>query len=407
MDLSSAYNLAVSVLLKSIEFKTVLGEDYEAIIDYYASVLADHGVHVTVHKVPEDYVAKTLPPQFNPERPRFILLARIGSGGRVLQFNGHYDVVPAGEGWTRQPFSPAIEDGKLYGRGATDMKGGIAAIIATLAYFAQTREPDMVVETALVPDEEIGGSTGTGYLVEQLGSRPDWVVIAEPSGVDNIYIGHRGLVWCLIKVYGKQAHGSAPWLGDNAFEKMLVFAGRFLDKYKKTISSKTSKFTYEVPDAAKPTVNPGGVLVSPGAYNIVPGVSGFSVDRRLIVEEKVEEVVDEINRLVEEISRETGIQATVEITNASQPAYTPEDSPVARALGASIERVTGSSPRYTICVGGLDLRYYTARGIHAVAYGPGEVGLAHKPDEYIDLENLRKTIQVYVDFVERLEKSLE
>ncbi|MEM3346471.1 MAG: M20/M25/M40 family metallo-hydrolase, partial [Desulfurococcaceae archaeon] len=174
LKLEEAYKLAVEVLSESVKYKTVLGEQYEEIVNYYSEVLAKHGVHVTVHRVPDEYTRKHLAQQFNPDKPRYIILARVGYGERVLQFNGHYDVVPAGEGWSKPPFEPTITNGKLFGRGSSDMKGGIAAIIATLVYFAQTREPGTVLEAAFVPDEEIGGTTGTGYLVNELGSRPNW-----------------------------------------------------------------------------------------------------------------------------------------------------------------------------------------------------------------------------------------
>jgi len=404
LELREAYELAVRVLSESIKYRTVLGEDYEAIVDYYRSVLSDYGVHVTVHRDPEEYVKRSLRPSFNPEKPRYILFARIGSGEYTLQFNGHYDVVPPGEGWSRDPFTPVIESGRLYGRGSTDMKGGIAAVLASLVYLAQTREPGIVVEAVLVPDEEIGGLTGTGYVVNELGSRPDWVVIAEPSGVDNVYVGHRGLVWFIVKIYGKQAHGSAPWLGDNAFEKMLKFASRFIEEYRGVLNARISKYTYEDPNAAKPTISPGGVVIAPGAVNVIPGVSGFSVDRRLIVEERVEDVVEEVKELVGRISSDLGVQAEVEFIEMSNPAYTPEDSLIVRALRDSVRSVLGVEPRTTVCVGGLDLRYYTAVGIHAVAYGPGVVGMAHKPDEYIELRDLERSVDVYIDLVRRIEE---
>jgi succinyl-diaminopimelate desuccinylase len=405
LEISEAYELAVRILSESVKYRTVLGEDYEAIVDYYRTVFVNHGVHVTVHRVPDEYVKKVLYSKYNPDKPRYILFARIGRGEHILQFNGHYDVVPPGEGWSQDPFIPVVKDGRLYGRGSSDMKGGIAAILSSLIYLAQTREPEIVVEAVLVPDEEIGGLTGTGYVVNELGSRPDWVIIGEPSGVDNIYIGHRGVVWFIVKIYGKQAHGSSPWLGDNAFEKMLIYASRFIEEYRKLLSSRISKYIYEDPNATKPTINPGGVLISPGAVNIVPGVSGFSVDRRLIIEERVEDVVNEIEQLANRVSGELGMITSVEFIEKSNPAYMPEDSLLVRLLKTSVKSVLGLEPKTTICVGGLDLKYYTSVGIPAIAYGPGTVGVAHKPDEYIELEDLKKSISVYVDFIKRLEKS--
>jgi len=406
LSTTQVYELARRILAGSIEFPTVLGESYGDIVDFYREILSEHGVHVTIHRVPDEYVAKTLPREFNPDKPRYILLARLGTGEKVLQFNGHYDVVSPGEGWETPPFKPVIRDDKIYGRGSTDMKGGIASILLALISLAQeAREPGVIVEAALVPDEEIGGKTGTGYLVNELGSKPDYVVIAEPSGLDNIYIGHRGNVWGIIKVYGRQAHGSAPWLGDNAFEKMIVFAQEFLRRYRSEISRRRSSYTYEDENASQPTITPGGLLVAPGSINIVPGVSGFSIDRRLIVEERVEEVVDEIRRVVESVSSDLGVEASFTLVEASPPAFTPPDHALTTKLSKAIGREIGVEPRRTICVGGLDLRYYTMKGIPAVAYGPGEVGLAHKANEYIKLSDVVRASRVYLELVREIEEN--
>lgn len=396
------FEFAIKLLSESVKYKTILGEEYEDIIDFYRDVLTSHGVHVTIHRLPEEYTKKHLPIQYNPSRPRFILIARVGSGDKILQFNGHYDVVPPGEGWKTNPFEPVIFENRLYGRGSSDMKGGIAAFLATIVYYAQ-KEPNIVVEGVLVPDEEIGGLTGTGYLVRELSSRPDWVVIAEPSGLENIYNGHRGNVWFIVKIHGKQAHGSAPWIGDNAFEKMLTYAKIFIDKYRVKLNSKRSLFTYEHPEASRPTITPGGLLISPGAVNIVPGMVGFSVDRRLIIEENTEEVINEIRELISSINNETGIHSEMEVIDASGPALTSPNSTIVKAMESSIMNVLNIKPRLLICSGGLDLKYYSEKKIEAIAYGPGEIGIAHKPNEYINLLDLRKAIDVYIKLVRELE----
>lgn len=405
MGIGEARNIAVKIASESISYPTVLGEAYEDIVNYYKDVLSSYGVHVTVHRVADDFVRKALKPEFRPELPRYILLGRIGKGDRVLQFNGHYDVVAPGGGWASDPFKPLIADGKIFGRGATDMKGGIAAFLAAMIYVAQRGEPDIVIEAALVPDEEIGGLTGTGYLVEELGSRPDWVVIAEPSGIDNVYIGHKGNVWGMVKVRGRQAHGSAPWLGDNAFIKMIRYAWEFYNEYAKALEGRRSAYEYEHPEAAKPTLNLGGLLISAGSVNIVPGAAGFSVDRRLIVEERADDVEREIAELVRKLSERLGIEAEFELLDKSDPVVTEPSSEIVTALDASIREVLGRSPRKTICVGGLDLKYYIRRGVQAIAYGPGKVGVAHMANEYIEIADIYAAVDVYVKLIEKLSGS--
>jgi succinyl-diaminopimelate desuccinylase len=409
IDRSQVHELAEKILVESIRYPTVLGEAYEDIVNYYAGILREYGIHVTIHRVPDEYVREKLPKEMNPDKPRYILLARLGSSRKVLQFNGHYDVVFPGEGWSvTEPFKPVKRSGRIYGRGATDMKGGIAAFLAAMIYYALIdRDPGISIEAAIVPDEEIGGVTGTGYLVDVLGSRPNWVVIAEPSGIDNIWYGHKGTVWGIIRVYGRQAHGSTPWLGDNAFEKMVCIARYFIDNYLPRLRSKKSKYIYDLEGGEYPTATLGGKLIAPGSINIVPGVSGFSIDRRLIVEENTGEVIGEIKGVLEEAIRVCGnVRAELEVVEKMEPAYTNPNTEFINILAESIRKNIGVEPRRTICVGGLDLRYYAYRGIEVVAYGPGTPEMAHKVDEYIVVEDLYKAVDIYIDLISMLGEKL-
>jgi len=393
------YELAEKILTESIKYPTVLGNHYKEIVDYYADILKEYGIHVTVHKVPDEYVRKTLPPQMNPDKPRYILLARIGSGEKTIQFNGHYDVVGPGGKWSiTDAFTPKKVDNKIYGRGATDMKGGIAASLAAMAYLASTKEPrEHVIEAALVPDEEIGGITGTGYLVNELGSRPNWVIIAEPSSLESIWIGHKGALWVEVVVKGKQTHGSTPWLGVNAFEKMVDVAKYLIEKVKPVIESRKSKYAYDMPESAKPTMALGGRLTAPGNINIVPGEVSFSIDRRIIVEESVEEVEKELLSYINEAAKYAKADVVPKIVLRFEPALTDPKTPLVQTLTNVVKKNIGVEPRKIVCTGGLDLRYYTSKGIQTIAYGPGTPERAHIVDEYIDVDSLFKAIDIYVD----------
>ncbi len=405
MNKYRVYDLAEKILMESIKYPTILGEAYEDMVNYYADILREHNIHVTIHRVPDEYVKEKLPKEMNPDKPRYILLARYGSSKKVLQFNGHYDVVSPGEGWSvTEPFKPVKVNGKIYGRGATDMKGGIAAFIATMIYYASMDvDPGVSIEAAIVPDEEVGGVTGTGYLVDVLGSRPNWVVIAEPSGIDNVWYGHKGSVWGIVKVYGKQAHGSTPWLGDNAFEKMVCVARYFIENYLPRLKSKRSRYVYDLEGGEYPTATLGGKLVAPGSINIVPGISGFSIDRRLIVEENTEEVIKEIRGVLDEAIKMCGsVEAEFKIVEKMEPAYTDPNTEFIGILAEAIKKNIGVEPHKTICVGGLDLRYYAYKGIEVATYGPGTPEMAHKVDEYIVVEDLYRVIDVYIDLISML-----
>jgi len=392
------YRLSEKVLMDSIKYPTILGEAYHDIVKYYDEVLKEYGIDTVVHEVPRDYLRKNLPESMNPDKPRYILLAKVGYGDRVLQFNGHYDIVAPGCGWkVTDPFTPKRIDNKIYGRGASDMKGGIAAIIATLAYLASKEPPDHVVEAAIVPDEEIGGITGTGYLVRELKSNPDWVIIAEPSGLDTIWIGHKGAVWAEVYVKGKQVHGSTPWKGVNAFEKMIYLAKYIIENIKPIIESRESTYDYGEPEAKKPTITLGGKLTAPGSINIVPGIVGFSIDRRLIVEENVEEAEKELINYIYKASKEVKADIELKIVSRLQPAFTDPNTELVRRVVESASIIIGTKPRKVVCMGGLDLHYYTEKGIYAISYGPGDPDQAHMADEYIEITSVHRAIDIYVD----------
>jgi len=399
------FEWAVKILKEIISIPTINppGEHYGEFKDYIVEILRDIGMDVHVHKVPKDYVSMHYPDY--ADKPRYIIIARIGKNKPVLQFNGHYDVVPPGSGWSRDPFKPHVSDEKLYGRGAVDMKGGIAAtLLAIKTVISLLGEPENgSLEIALVPDEEIGGKTGTGYLVEYLGV-PDYTVIAEPSNTNNVWIGHKGALWGFIEIYGKQAHGSTPWHGVNAFEYMVRVALDMIREYNAKLDSKHSAYDYGDPRAAKPTINLGGEVVGGAKINVVPGYYAFSFDRRLIVEEKLEEVEKEIREFIDEISKkykQNGVEIKLKIVSKLAPAFTSPNNILVKTL-IDIGKNLGLNIRPIVCVGGLDLHYYTTKGVTAIAYGPGPTDLAHQANEYVSLKELRTAAKVYAGLINTL-----
>jgi len=395
----------VKVLKDMISIPTVNppGERYEDFARYSKEVLEHLGFRVEVVRVPDDYVKRFYPDYAS--YPRYIVLARLGEGKPVLQFNGHYDVVPPGSGWTKKPFDPVIEDGKVFGRGADDMKGGIAAFLAAIKAFTDSgKRFKGSVEVALVPDEEIGGETGTGYLVRELRSRPDYVVIAEPSGSETIWIGHKGAVWAIVEVFGRQAHGSTPWLGVNAFEYMVILAHRLMNEYKPLLDSRKSRYEYDDPRGAKPTITIGGEVRGSVKVNVVPGYYAFSIDRRVTPEERVEDVEKEIINFVKKASADfpPDVKVNVKIVNRLPPALTDPSSHLVKVAKEAGKEVIGKEPRATVCLGGLDMRYYTEVGISTITYGPGVLGAAHMADEYITLSEFERMVKIYYRIMEKL-----
>ncbi|MEZ0318885.1 MAG: M20 family metallopeptidase [Pyrobaculum sp.] len=391
---------AASILSKLISIPTVNppGEKYQEFVEHAEKYFKSLGMEVEVLEVPRTEVAGRCPEC--ADYPRLILLARVGEP--KIHFNGHYDVVPPGplESWkVTKPFIPVYKNGRVYGRGAVDMKGGLTSIM--LAAETALRSGLKNFEVSFVPDEETGGETGAGYLASSGKIKAPWVVIAEGSGEDNIWIGHRGLVWFLVEVYGKQAHGSTPWLGLNAFEGAVQIAYR-LQEYIKAISTRISKYEFDDPRGATPTVTIGGEVRGSVKTNVVPGYFAFSVDRRVIPEEDLEEVKREFIQFVEKAAKDLPHRVEVKVTNISEPALVDPGHPLVETLSSAVEKIIGRRPRRTVCIGGLDARFFVKAGIPTVTYGPGPIGMAHAPDEYVEISQVVNVAKAYYELIKKV-----
>jgi len=401
---SQNYEWGVKVLKDLVAIPTVNppGEHYKDFAYYSKEVLEGMGLKVEVVEVPKEYVSKHYPDYAS--YPRYIVLGRVGEGRPAVHFNGHYDVVPAGSGWSVNPFEPVVRDGRMYGRGVDDMKGGIASFLTALKAFLEVDKVfEGSVEVALVPDEEIGGITGSGYLVEELKVRPDYVVIGEPSGTNTVWIGHKGAFWALIEVYGKQVHGSTPWLGINAFEYMVKIVDRILKEYKPLLDARKSVYEYDDPRGAKPTINVGGEVRGGAKTNIVPGYYAFSIDRRVTPDEKLEDVEREFLEFIKKVGTDyPEVKIKVVVTNRLPPALTDPNSKLVLTAKEAGKEVLGTEPKTTVCLGGLDMRFYTERNIQTITYGPGILGNAHIADEYLPLEEFNKMSDIYYTLLRKL-----
>lgn len=386
--------VALKMLEEAVSIPTVNppGENYKEFCELALSWLREIGLKADVIKVPERYLAKHLPEEW-VNYPRYILICRVGSGGEILHLNGHYDVVPPGKGWKTDPFKLFAVDDRVYGRGVADMKGGIISMILTLRAITELNvDLNGVLELSLTPDEEIGGKTGVGFLIQKGITKPNYVIIAEASSRNNVYIGHKGLVWLEVLVKGKQAHGSSPWLGVNAFEGMVRVANRLMNNLKPRVESRVSKFKTIDPRGRRATIMIGGVVKGGVKVNVVPDEVSFTIDRRLIPEESVDEAVDEIRREIESIK---DVNCELSVLEKANPCITPLNSKLVTELSNSIEKVLGERPELTMCVGGLDMRYFVEAGADAVAYGPGSAEAAHTANEYIDLSDVLAASKVY------------
>lgn len=308
-------------------------------------------------------------------RERDCLLADWGAGRRVLYFHGHYDVVPAA---SPAQFQPRIRGRKLYGRGAADMKGGLAAMIYAVAALAECKAPlNGRIRLVFVPDEETGGARGSAWLAHRglLGRDGIGMLTPEPSG-GMVWNAIRGALSLRVALRGKSAHVGLAHTGVNAFERMHGLAGKLL-AIEREIRRRNSILLV------------GGECRGGASFNTVPAECSFTVDRRT---NPGEDFASECRR-IERLLRGRGVE--VEELQRSAPLRVAEESPLARALAASIHEVTGRPARFQTCPGLLETRFYAARGVPALAYGPGKLNVSHSPHESVNLRDVTECAAVY------------
>lgn len=356
------------------------GRDYRAAVDLIAGLLSETGLEPRVVEVP------------GSSQPCFSLLAGHGSGERTLWFHGHYDVVPAAR---QDQFEPRLAGGNLFGRGSSDMKSGIAAMIYAVKAIREHR-PDLRgrIGLCIVPDEETGGAGGSRHLAEAglLGVRGDGMLTPEPTG-GVIWNANRGAVSLRVTVRGKPAHVGLHYKGVNAFEGMVRVANALAD-LKAEVESRLTAFRIE-PDAARRSILMiGGRCEGGSSFNLVPAECSFTVDRRINPEEDLAEEKTKLLGVFERMRRE-GIDLDVEVLQEGAASGAAEDDPLAVALARSVEEISGRPAPFELCPGLLEIRFYAEKGVPAFAYGPGLLSVSHGPDEFVKVKDIVACAVVY------------
>ncbi len=356
------------------------GENYERIASALHGRFEEAGMQMESIHVPVEALA---PHGIDGERyPRPALLGRWGAGsGKSLHIHGHFDVVPANN---PAQYKPARRKGRVYGRGAADMKSGLVAVWAALRALRECGlEPARPVTLSITPDEESGGETGAAYLIrEGIIRTEDMAFLIMPECTSgNIWNASKGALVVDVIVKGKPAHSTLPHLGRNAFEDMMSVADALV-ALRKQVETRRSRFVVEDPRAAYSTMAIGGEGGGGEKFNIVPGRYHFTVDRRPIPEEKLDDVRAELFAVEAEM-RDRGIDVTFETWLEAHPSFTEPDDPGVQALSHALHKVTGRVPRALLCPGFVDIRHFNARGVSAVACGPGQLEVAHGPGEWV------------------------
>jgi len=381
------------------------GENYEKCVSFLSDTLRETGLNVKVIRVPKSQLSELTPQGKGLPRPNLIAELPGKSNERpALHFNGHYDVVPATHDWTGDPFKPAVKDGRIYGRGSSDMKGAIASmIIAAKAIIESDIHLNGVLTMSATPDEETDGFGGTSFIIKEGKVRADYCIVGEPSGANNVWNAHKGTLWMELITIGKAAHGSTPWLGVNAFEKMVQVVNAIDREVKPTLTKKISSHPTIPPEGRAATISIGGAVETGKAVNIVPDRCLVTIDRRLIPEETLEEAKSEIFNLLNELQRQDPeLKIETKVVSQFNACLTPSNSLIYQKTVETTRDVTGRNPTTTMCIGGLDMRHFVEAGIPTVAYGPGDLSLAHTVNEYVEVQELVIAAKVYALVAMRL-----
>ncbi len=375
------------------------GDEYEACAHFIGRHLEQHGFGV-------EYVAAEGLAEHTKAHPRVnVVGSRHDGAGRTVHLNGHFDVVPPGAGWTVDPFGGVVKDGRIYGRGVCDMKAGIAAaVFAAIAIDRAGVKLPGGIEISGTVDEESGGFAGVAYLARTgriANGRTDYVIIPEPLDVDRICIGHRGVYWFEVTAHGRIAHGSMPFLGASAIDGMTRLLDAVRTELQPELRARRTAVPV-VPDGARhATINVNGIAGGQAVDGIqTPCVADLCravFDRRFLIEEGFDATKQEIEALVGRVAAAApGIRFELRDLMVVHPTRTPDGSPLVSALDSAIGRVLGRKPTLVASPGTYDHKHVARiAGVpHCVAYGPGELVLAHQPDEWCRIDDLVNATKV-------------
>jgi succinyl-diaminopimelate desuccinylase len=322
--------------------------------------------------------------------------AKRGSGGPVFCFAGHTDVVPTGplEEWRTDPFVPSVRDGVLYGRGAADMKSGLAAMVTAAEEFVATHPAHKGSIAFLITSDEEGPSVdGTKRVVETLAARKeriDWCIVGEPSSEttvgDTIKVGRRGSFSGRLTVHGIQGHVAYPQLAENP-----------VHTFAPALAELTSRVWDEGTEHFQPTTfQISNLNAGTGAPNVIPG----ELKARFNLRYSPVQTQERLKETVEGILRKHGVRYTIEWYVSGEPFYTPPGM-LSDAVGSAIQQVTGSRPKLSTGGGTSDGRFIAPLGAQVVELGVVNATI-HKINESVRVEEIDTLHRIYFNVLRNL-----
>ena len=336
-----------------------------------------------------------------PGRPNILAwVGEKGPGRRCLLLEGHTDVVTEGDpkDWTRPPFAAEMSDGRIYGRGAADMKSGLAAAMVALAAFkrAGVTPKGKLVVGALVDEED--GMIGVRHLVKTAAGRElDAAIICEPEE-NELCLEQRGVVWARIRARGRMAHGAMPEAGVNPLTALGAIL-RQVPALEKRLRKQCQKSRYLKPPTVTPTIIQGPPRgVGAPQSNVIPAIAEMTLDVRLtpgIASEGVQAEIEALCRHAE--AAVPGVKLEWEAVNAFRlPTKVEKSEPVVQAMIHGVRKATGAAPRYGGVPGSTDGTILRMElGIPIVTCGPGNRLIPHQVDEYVEAKEIADAARIY------------
>jgi succinyl-diaminopimelate desuccinylase len=347
------------------------------------------GAEVAVAEVAGQYLKRLgfTVARYNSPAGRPNLVATRGKGIPHLVWQGHLDVVPAGEAdqWPYPPFSGILAEGRLWGRGSCDMKGGIASCFGAIAALDRARLtlPGRL-DVQLVSDEEAMGKHGASHLFGLGLMRATGCIVGEPTDL-RMQFHERGAMWLRARIHGIAAHGSQPHLGVSAILSMA----------EALLALERSLPDIEHDLLGRPTINVG-TIAGGSKVNMVPDLCAIEIDRRTLPSESNLRVLHDVEEAFKAcLANHMGAWSEIEVLNQADPMRASPTSRVARAVERAAIEVTRVRPTRSGCLGFTDARFFHQAGTPVVLYGPGTAADAHTSHESIRVDAMVTAARVY------------
>jgi succinyl-diaminopimelate desuccinylase len=304
----------------------------------------------------------------------------------VLLVACHLDVVPAGDDWTKNPFEAWIENGRIYGRGASDNKGQMASMMA-VAQFLKENESELKGRFLLlgVADEERGSVLGLDYLLNECGISADFAIIPDVAhAMQIIDVTEKGTLFLEIASHGKQAHGSTPEMGINAIWDMIILLERIKQLKFRQVSH---------PLHTPPTLNLGSIHGGT-APNIVPALCKAQLDIRYLPGDSSDAIVNDIKNCMKEVEAQYPARFDLKVISDQPPTTVPTDNLLVELITKHTQSVLGTRPQPQGLSGATVTKQLIQKGIIAVGFGPGDESEAHATNESISIKELVDFAQI-------------